>query len=71
MPHHIKDIVLCSKLLTLCNKTLIEVRALMTSIRDAVSQMYEDKVLEKRMLTGKRLKEMFEDYHGEVLKAVD
>jgi len=62
---HIKNKVLCSKLLTLCNRTLIEVRELTTSVRDAASQVYEEKALENGTLTGERLQQMFEDYHGE------
>jgi len=38
---HIENAVLCSKLLTPCNKTLIKVRELPTPVRDAVSQVYE------------------------------
>jgi len=71
IPPHIENAVVCPKLPTLYNKTLIEVRELTTSVRDTVSQVYEEKALENGMLTGKCLKQMFEDYHGEVLKAID
>jgi len=60
IPPHIENAALCSKLLTLCNKILVEVRELTKSVRDAVSQVYEEMALENRMLTGERLKQMFE-----------
>jgi len=56
IPSHIENPVLCSKLFTLCNKTLIEGRELTTSVRDAVSQVHEEKALENRIVTGERLK---------------
>jgi len=71
IPTHIENAVLCSKLLSLCTKTFIEVRELTTSVRDAASQVYEENALENGMLTSERLKQMFADYHGEVLKAID
>ena len=71
IPSHIDNAVLCSKLLTLCNKNLIDIRELTASIRDAVSQVYEENALENGMLTGERLKQMLEDYHREFLKAIN
>ena len=71
IPPHIENAVLCTKLLTLCKETLVEVRSLTSSVRDAVSQVYEEKALENGMLTGERLKEMFTSFHGEILEAID
>ena len=68
---HIENAVLCTKLLTLCKETLVEVRSLTSSVRDAVSQVYEEKAIENGMLTGERLKEMFQSFHGEILQAID
>ena len=71
IPPHIENAVLCTKLLTLCKETLVEVRSLTSSVRDAVSQVYEEKAIENGMLTGERLKEMFQSFHGEILQAID
>ena len=71
IPPHIDNAVLCTKLLTLCKETLVEVRSLTSSVRDAVSQVYGVKAIENGMLTGERLKEMFQSFHGEILQAID
>ena len=71
IPPHIENAVLCTKLLTLCKETSLEVKLLTSTVRDAVSQVYEEKTLENGILTGKRLKAMFESFHGEILEAIN
>ena len=45
IPPRIENACICSKIFTLCNEILIQVKALTTLVRDAVSQMYEEKAV--------------------------
>ena len=71
IPPHIENAIMCSKLLRLCDETLKEVKSLTITVKDAVASAYEEKAIENGQLTGERLRTMFEDYHGEVIKAID
>ena len=71
IPPHIENAIMCSKLLRLCDEILKEVKSLTITVKDTVASTYEEKSIENGQLTGERLKIMFEDYHGEVIKAID
>ena len=71
IPPHIQNAVLCSKILKLCGETLAEVKHLTNNIKDAVAEAYEKKAEENGHLTGEKLKGMFNEYHEQVLKAID
>ena len=71
IPPHIENVIMCSKLLRLCDETLKQVKPLTIKVKDTVASASKEKIIENGQLTGEHLKTMFEDYHGEVIKAID
>ena len=71
IPPHIETAVLCSKLVKMCKHTLREIRELTATIKEAVSEAFEEKALKNGHMTSEKLKELFEDYHAQVVKAID
>ena len=55
----------------MCEDTLREIRELTATIKEAVSEAFEEKALENGHITSEKLKELFEDYHAQVVKAID
>ena len=62
---------MCSKMLRLCNETLKQVKSLTIAVKYEVALAYEEKGIENGQLTGGLLKTISENYHGEVIKAID
>ena len=71
IPPHIETAVLCSRLVRMCKDTLREIRELTATIKEAVSEAFEEKALKNGHMTSEKLKELFEDYHAQVVKAID